>query len=146
MIKSKNQTAGSALITQLWFDRANKVLASLDHTSRLLDFFGYIALISYRFTQDYPPLLKNAGASNALSREMKALLELYSSYQLNYDYYDYKNGSTFSLFVENLDVKVQKIEEKVAKVLNQQTDSNGRDNESSDDEEDEGGKLISLIF
>jgi len=41
-----------------------------------------------------------------LAREMKGLLELYSSYQLDYDYYNYKNGSTFSLFVENLEHKV----------------------------------------
>lgn len=104
-----------------------------------MDFFGYIALISYRFTQDYPPILKNAGASSTLTREMKGLLELYSSYQLDYDYYDYKNGSTFSLFVENLEHKVQKIEEKVAEVLK---DTNGRES-SEEEEEEKEGKLIS---
>jgi hypothetical protein len=36
---------------------------------------------------------------------MKAMLELYSTYQLDYDYYDYKNGSTFSLYVENMEEK-----------------------------------------
>lgn len=118
------------MITHLWFERAQKVMSSLDHTSRLLDFFSYISLISYRFTQDYTPLLKNAGASSSLIREMKGTLELYSSYHLDYDYFDFKNGPTFSLFVENLEHKVQAIEDKVAKAM----ESSGRDEES--DEED----------
>jgi hypothetical protein len=81
---------------------------------RLLDFFSYVALISHRFTHDYLPLL---GSNQNLIREIKALLELYSSYQLDYDYFDYKHGSTFSLFVENLEHKAQSIEDKVAKAL-----------------------------
>ena len=48
---------------------------------------------------------------------MTGLLELYSSYQLDYDYYDYKHGTTFSLFVENLENKVQVIEDKVASAM-----------------------------
>lgn len=40
-----------------------------------------------------------------LSRDLKGMLELYSTYQLDYDYFDFKNGHIFALFVENLESK-----------------------------------------
>ena len=53
---------------------------------------------------------------------MKSFYELYSSYQLDYNYFDYKNYSTFSLFVvrnalfknyqENFEKKVLDLEGK----------------------------------
>ena len=41
---------------------------------------------------------------------MKAFTELYSTYQLDYDYFEHKNGTTFGLFVENFEAKVIQIE------------------------------------
>jgi hypothetical protein len=55
MIKSKNQKQPNALITQLWFERAEKVMKQLDHLGRLIEFFTYVAQISFRFTKDYIP-------------------------------------------------------------------------------------------
>jgi hypothetical protein len=40
-----------------------------------------------------------------LCRDLKGMLELYSTYQIDYDYFDFKNGHTFWLFVENLESK-----------------------------------------
>lgn len=73
---------------------------------------------------------------------MKSLLELYSSYKLDYDYYDYKNGLTFSLFVENFETKVQIIEEKVANVLNK----GGKSKEEDSSEDEDRGKLKFQLF
>lgn len=53
-----------------------------------------------------------------MSREIKSFTELYSTYQLDYNYYDYKHQTTFSLFVDNFEMKAQQIEDKVTKVLN----------------------------
>lgn len=91
----------------MWFERAQKVLNTLDHFYKLLEFFSYISLLSYRFTNDYLPMLADSKSGKAAqaSRDLKGMLELYSSYQLEYDYFDYKNGHTFSLFVENLESK-----------------------------------------
>jgi hypothetical protein len=50
-------------------------------------------------------------------KDMNSMLELYSTYQLvEYDYYNYKNQVTFSLFVENLEQKAQKLEERVIQI------------------------------
>lgn len=50
-------------------------------------------------------------------KDMNSMLELYSTYQLvEYDYYTYKNQVTFSLFVENLEQKAQKLEERVIQI------------------------------
>ena len=64
---------------------------------RLLEFFSYVALLSHRFTNDYLPLLQETKSpqSSVLIRELKGMLELYSTYQPDYDYFDYKNGPTF---------------------------------------------------
>lgn len=45
---------------------------------------------------------------------MKAFTELYSTYQLEYDYYDYKNQMTFTLFIENFEAKAQALEARAA--------------------------------
>lgn len=50
-------------------------------------------------------------------KDMNSMLELYSTYQfVEYDYYNYKNQVTFSLFVENLEQKAQKLEERVIQI------------------------------
>lgn len=85
------------MLTTLWFERAQKVLSTLDHLYKLLEFLSYVALISHRFTNDYLVMLAESKSPQAVqvSRELKGMLELYSTYQLEYDYYDYKNGHTF---------------------------------------------------
>lgn len=94
-------------MTTLWFERAQKVLSCLDHLYKLLDFFSYVSLISHRFTNDYLEMLTERKSPQAyqLCRDLKGMLELYSTYQLEYDYFDFKNGHTFGLFVENLESK-----------------------------------------
>jgi hypothetical protein len=84
-------------LTTLWFERAQKVLSSLDHLYKLLEFLSYIALLSHRFTNDYLVMLADSKSIQSIqaSQELKGMLELYSTYQLDYDYYDYKNGHTF---------------------------------------------------
>jgi len=47
-------------MTTLWFERAQKVLNSLDHLYKLLEFFSYVSLLSHRFTNDYLPLLADS--------------------------------------------------------------------------------------
>lgn len=72
---------------------------------KIFDFLSYSSMISYRFTQDYIPALKEEKdkllklKKNALIKEMRSLIELYSTYQLDYDYFDYKNQTTFSFFI-----------------------------------------------
>lgn len=104
MIKSKN-VKNTSLITQLWFERAEKVINQLEHVYKLMEFFSYASLISFRFTNDYIPVLKEEKdkakkiRKNELIKEMRAFLELYSAYQLEYDYFSYKNQTTFSFFI-----------------------------------------------
>jgi hypothetical protein len=93
-------------------------MSALDHSQRLLDFMSYVALISHRFTHDYIHKLIEVKAPRSLNRELNAFLELYSSYQPDYDYHDYKNQVTFSLFAENFEQKVQALEAKVADAVN----------------------------
>lgn len=42
----------------MWFERAEKILAQLEHMNKLLEFFNYASLIAYRFTKEYIPDLK----------------------------------------------------------------------------------------
>ena len=76
LIKQRN-TKNKSLLTQLWFERAEKILAQLRHLHTLFDFFDFVAMTAHRFTHEY-----------TTTREMKGLCELYSSYQLDYDYFD----------------------------------------------------------
>lgn len=41
-----------------------------------------------------------------LIKEFKQFLELYSAYQLEYDYFDHKNMATFSYFIVNINILV----------------------------------------
>lgn len=72
---------------------------------KLLEFFSYASLVSNRINTEYIPMLKKEEDKLLkfkkidLMKEMKSMCEIYSSYQLEYDYYDYKNSSIFSLFI-----------------------------------------------
>ena len=80
----------------MWFQRAEKVRKQLDYMQLIFDFLSYAALIANRFMQDYVPQLKNEKdkaikiKKNELIKEMRGMIELYSSYQLDYDCFDYK--------------------------------------------------------
>lgn len=107
MIKSKNN-ANKPLITQLWFERTDKVLQQLQYTLKLLDFFDYAAVISHRFKHEYIPSLKNQQqltsiGSSKLIKEMKAFIEVNYVQQMEYDYFNYKNESTYSYFIVRTD-------------------------------------------
>lgn len=73
--------------------------------NKLMDFLSYASLISYRFKKEYIPTLKEEKdklqklRKNDLIREMQQMLELYQAYQLEYDYFDHKNQTTFSYFI-----------------------------------------------
>ena len=103
LIKSKSQKP-NALLTQLWFERAEKVMKQLDHLGRLLEFFSYVAQISFRFYREYVPQLKEETDKKAklkktqLIKDMRQFLELYQTYQPDYDYFDHKHSQTFFLF------------------------------------------------
>ena len=93
----KNKTQGSSLATQLWFERAKKVLAQLEHMLRILEFVSYASLISHRFHNEYKP------ENPQVAREMRGFTELYSTYQMEYDYFDYKNQGMLQVFFENFE-------------------------------------------
>ena len=82
LIKSKN----TSFANQLWFQRAEKVKKQLDYMQLIFDFLSYASLISNRFTQDYIPQLKPEQdkslkiKKNELIKEMRGMIELYSSY------------------------------------------------------------------
>ena len=46
MINSKKNTP--KLITQMWIDRAEKIVKQLEHMNKLLEFLTYASLISFR--------------------------------------------------------------------------------------------------
>lgn len=76
----------------------------MEHLGRLVEFFTYVAQISYRFFREYAPTLKEETdkkvrlKKNELVKEMKQFCELYETYQPDYDYFDHKHWQTFTLF------------------------------------------------
>eukprot|EP00350_Pseudokeronopsis_sp_OXSARD2_P004398 CAMPEP_0170546600 /NCGR_PEP_ID=MMETSP0211-20121228/4952_1 /TAXON_ID=311385 /ORGANISM="Pseudokeronopsis sp., Strain OXSARD2" /LENGTH=139 /DNA_ID=CAMNT_0010851151 /DNA_START=1278 /DNA_END=1697 /DNA_ORIENTATION=+ len=115
LIKQRNK-ASKPLIQYLWFERAEKVIKQLDHLMMLSEFLDYAALISSRFHNEYIPLLKEKSASNVskqrltLAREMKGFLELYSTYQIEYNYFNHLNLERFTLFKETFESKTMELE------------------------------------
>ncbi len=89
----------------MWFERAEKVISQVEHVIKLLEFFSYIALITFRFSKEYIPSLREEKdklqklRKNELIREMKQFLELYQTYQPEYEYFEYKNSMTFGFFI-----------------------------------------------
>jgi hypothetical protein len=70
---------------------------------KVIEFVEYVALISHRFYNEYIPQLEKEKKLNLefakMIKEINGMMELYSCYQLDYDYYDHKSSSTFSLFI-----------------------------------------------
>eukprot|EP00347_Sterkiella_histriomuscorum_P015094 403358341 len=131
MINSKKNTP--KLITQMWIDRAEKIVKQLEHMNKLLEFLTYASLISFRIAQEYIPGLREEKdklqklRKNDLVREMKQFLELYQTYQTEYDYFDHKNQATFSYFIEKFETKAQELENKFTKITKAFSE---RDNQS----------------
>ena len=86
--------------------------------SKLLDFLGYVAVISHRFVREYTPQLKPLVQDkkedkllrlrkNEVLKEMKQILELYQAYQVEYDYFDHKNLTAFSYFIVRTKFNIQ---------------------------------------
>ncbi|CDW80534.1 UNKNOWN [Stylonychia lemnae] len=129
MIKSKSQNNQSRLVTQMWFERAQKILNQLEHLQKLFEFFSYSSLIANRIAQEYVPELRNEKdkflrlKKNEFIKELKQFLELYSAYQLEYDYFDHKNITTFSYFIEKFETKAQELEGKFNRICNGQMEN-----------------------
>jgi len=71
----------------------------MSHLIELVEFLEYVAVVGNKF-------------GGAGTRDEKAFLELYSSYQLEYDYFDHANKERFELFRENFEARAQELESK----------------------------------
>lgn len=104
MIKSKTGGSSKSLITQLWFERAEKIVKQLQYTLKLIEFFDYVSVISHRFQTEYLPSLKSKKGEQyseapKLVKEMRSFIEVNSVQQVDYDYFSYKNEATYSYFI-----------------------------------------------
>lgn len=104
MIKSKTGGTSKSLITQLWFERAEKIVKQLQYTLKLIEFFDYVSVISHRFQNEYIPSLKSKKGEQyseapKLVKEMRSFIEVNSVQQVDYDYFSYKNEATYSYFI-----------------------------------------------
>ena len=99
-----------------------------EHFGQLMDSFQYMADVANRFHSDTTPNLKRSfkeeknekikAKKYALIQEIKKFLELYQTYTIrDYDYWDYKNGHTFALFIEKFENDERKLELQASKLL-----------------------------
>jgi hypothetical protein len=126
MIKSKSLS--SDLLQQLWFERAEKTMRHFEHFGQLMDSFQYMADVANRFHAETTPNLKRSfkeeknekikAKKYALIQDIKKFLELYQTYTIrDYDYWDYKNGPMFGLFIEKFENEERKLELQASKLL-----------------------------
>lgn len=84
--------------------------------------------MSYNLHHDSTPSLKKSfkeekvdkvkAKKYALVQEIKKFLELYQTYSINdYDYWDYKNASMFSLFVDKFEKESTTLEMRASKMI-----------------------------
>ena len=100
----------------------------MEHFGQLLDSFQYMADVASRFHTETTPNLKRSfkeeknekikAKKYALIQEIKKFLELYQTYAIReYDYWDYKNGHMFALFIEKFENDERKLEMKASKLI-----------------------------
>ena len=93
----------------------------VDHFGQLLDSFQYMGDVAHRMTVETTPNLKRSfkeeknekvkARKYALIQDIKKFLELYQTYNIReYDYWDYKNGHMFGLFIEKFENEERKLE------------------------------------
>lgn len=120
MIKSKNSKGGT-LLQQLWFERASKTLKHLEHFANLMDQFEYMGEMAYRLQNDCLAQMKKSTKEEknekirvkktALVGQLRSFLEIYQTVTIkDYDFWDFKNGPKFSLFVEKFENEAQSLE------------------------------------
>ena len=113
MIKS-SKGLSSNLLQQLWFERAERTLKHLEHFSQLLESFQYMGDVAQRLHSETTPNLKKSfkeernekvkAKKYAHIQEIKKFLELYQTYTIrDYDYWDYKAGHIFALYIEKFE-------------------------------------------
>ena len=88
-----------SVLSQLWFARAEKILKQVDYLMNVLEFIEYASVVTHRVTNEYMVTLQtdqkvsSHAYSQQLHFEMKQSLELYQTYQLDYDLFDHLNRS-----------------------------------------------------
>ena len=140
----KSRSLSSNLLQQLWFERAEKTMKHVEHFGQLLESFQYMSDVAQRLHTETTPNLKRSfkeeknekikAKKYALIQEIKKFLELYQTYAIReYDYWDYKNGHMFALFIEKFENDERKLELQSSKlILNIQDDSDdGKYNRAS---------------
>ena len=86
----------------------------LDHFEKLMETFEFIGDICHRLHSDSIEVLKKSFKQESdkvkkdkkyqMIQKIKAFLELYQTYHIkDYDYWEFKNSPTFSLFVEKFE-------------------------------------------
>ena len=113
----------------------------MEHFGQLLDSFQYMADVANRFHTETTPNVKRSfkeekndkikAKKYALIQDIKKFLELYQTYAIReYDYWDYKNGHMFALFIEKFENDERKLELKANKLILSITsdDENGKCN------------------
>lgn len=125
----KSRSSGSkSLLQTLWFERAQRTLSHINHFQLLLDQFEFMCQMSYNLQHDSTPSLKKSFKEEkvdkvkqkkyGLVQEIKKFLELYQTYSIkDYDYWDYKNATMFSLFVEKFEKESTHMEMRASKLI-----------------------------
>lgn len=86
-----------SLVQQLWFDRAKKILAALDHLDQLVEFFAFCFSLSGR-------LASYLGQTTGNKYEVRSFLELYSTWTPpDYDPFSLQAAQQVGLLVEKFE-------------------------------------------
>ena len=128
MKSSGGKSLSSNLLQQLWFERAERTMRHFEHFGHLMDHFEYMGQVAQRLHAETTPNLKRSfkeeknekikAKKYALIQEIKKFLELYQTYTIrDYDFWDYKNGPMFALFVEKFEKEERKLEWQASELI-----------------------------